>query len=77
MHGGTGGAPEENSNTVGKAGGDGAPEGNTRAMKHGLRADPWNLYESFDDTDQHWIDTLLLGIEITSDSMSMTLGVTA
>ncbi len=61
MHGGTGGAPEGNTNAVGNAGGDGAPEGNTRALKHGVRADPWNLYESLDDTEQQWIDDLAAG----------------
>lgn len=27
-------------------------------MKHGVRVDPWNLYESLDDTEQQWIDNL-------------------
>ena len=28
-------------------------------MTHGVRADPWNLYESLDCTKQYWIDNLV------------------
>lgn len=46
---GPGGAPKGNKNAQGSPGGDGAPEGNMRALKHGVHADPFNLYDKLEE----------------------------
>lgn len=39
-------------------GGDGAPEGNGRAITHGTTADPVNLYQHIEEHEREWIDRI-------------------
>lgn len=54
-----GGAPKGNKNAQGHSGGDGAPEGNMRALKHGVQADPFHLYDHLEDQEQAFVDDLM------------------
>lgn len=54
VHGGATPTKAENPNV-------GAPEGSANNLKHGVYADPLNLYRYLSDAEHHWIDSLVQG----------------